>query len=265
MRRNRPKDAELQRKMSEDTSKSPTEAPTALADVISEGELSLFDDSEHLGEGESPQAQLRAEELAFAAVVGAKLRKARKAAGYTESAAGMALSHKGVTQISLFENGRRPISLPNLKLLADLYGVTTDWLLDRHDDILACPQESNQAVLKGVVVATLAHDFTAFVSGLAQRNALMIEGLSADRVLLRKTATLSEELVSALEVFKRHAKDFEGMRGGAKLGRLIGELHGSMGECLKRQRLEEAMAEHELHVPAPEKVRAKVQQMMLML
>ncbi|MCK2122078.1 helix-turn-helix transcriptional regulator [Pseudomonas sp. PNPG3] len=251
--------------MSEDTFKSPTEALNELPAVLSEEKTGLFDDSEHLGEGESPQAQLRAEELAFAVVVGAKLRKARKAAGYTESAAALALSHKGVTQISLFENGRRPISLPNLRLLADLYGVTTDWLLDRHDDILACPQESNQAVLKGVVVATLSHDFSTFVSAMAQRNALILEGLGKDRVLLRNTAALAEELVSALEVFQRHAKDFEGMRGGAKLGRLIGELHGSMGECLKRQRLEEAMADHELQVPAPERIREQVQQMMLSL
>ncbi|WP_060495210.1 helix-turn-helix domain-containing protein [Pseudomonas sp. GTC 16482] len=251
--------------MSEDTFKSPTEATNELPAVLSEGKSSLFDVSENLGEGESPQAQLRSEELAFAMVVGAKLRKARKAAGYTESTAALALSHKGVTQISLFENGRRPISLPNLRLLADLYGVTTDWLLDRHDDILACPQESNQAVLKGVVVATLAHDFTSFVSAMAQRNALMIEGLSADRVLLRQTAHLSEELASALKVFQKHAKDFEGMRGGAKLARLIGELHGSMGECLKRQRLEQAMAEYELHVPAPERIQEQVQQMMLRL
>lgn len=263
MRRNRHADAELQRKMSEDTFKPANEALPVAQSVHSEGGTGLFDASEDLGIGAGPQAQLRAEELAFAAVVGAKLRKARKAAGYTESTAALALSHKGVTQISLFENGRRPISLPNLRLLADLYGVTTDFLLDRHDDILACPQESNQAVLKGVVVATLSHDFSTFVSAMAQRNALMIEGLSADRTLLRRTAVLAEDLADALTVFKRHAKDFDGMRNGAKLDRLVGELHVSMSECLKRQRMEQAMAEYELPVPSPEKVRDQVKQMML--
>jgi transcriptional regulator with XRE-family HTH domain len=265
MRSNRPSDTEKRAKMSEDTSIKPSERKSAPSNDSIEANSSLFAESEDLGLGAGPLAQLREQESAYMKVVGARLRKARKAAGLSESAAGLALDHNGVTQISLFENGHRFPSMLNLKRLADLYGVTTDYLLGRNEDILSCPEEGNQAVLRGVMVATLTHDFTTFVNGMAQRNALMIQGLSSDRVLLRSVAGLSEDLVQALEVFKRYAPDFEGIRGGAKLGRLVGELHGSMGECIRRQRMEQAMADHELVVPAPEVVRQKVEQMMLTL
>lgn len=265
MPRNRSSDREIQAKMSEDTSIQPSERQTALSHDSIEANQSLFAASEDLGEAAGPQALLREKEMELAAIVGPRLRKARKAAGYTESTAGLALAHSGVSQISLFENARRPTSVLNLKMLADLYGVTTDYLLGRHDDILASPEEGNQAVLRGVIVASLSQDFSSFVSTLATRNALMLEGLSSDRVLLGQVATISQELADALDVFKRHAKDFEGMRGGAKLGRLIGELHGSMGACLKRQRLEKAMADHEAGAPSPEQIVARVQQMVLTL
>lgn len=265
MRSNRSSDTEKRAKMSEDTSIKPSERKIVPSNDSIEANSSLFAETEDLGLGAGPLAQLREQESAFMKVVGARLRKARKAAGLSESAAGLALDHNGVTQISLFENGHRFPSMLNFKLLADLYGVTTDYLLSRHEDILACPEEGNQAVLRGVMVATLTHDFTSFVSGMAQRNALIIQGLSSDRVLLRNVAGLSEDLVQALEVFKRYAPDFEGIRGGAKLGRLVGELHGSMGACIKRQRMEQAMADHDLVVPSPEVIKQKVEQMMLTL
>lgn len=264
MPRNRSSDREKRSKMSEDTSIQPSTRKNAPNDSI-EADRSLFPATENLGIGEGPAAQLREQESAFMKVVGARLRKARKAVGLSESAAALSLDHNGVTQISLFENGHRFPSMLNLKLLADLYGVTSDYLLSRNDDILGGPEEANQAVIRGVIVASLTHDYTTFVSGMAQRNALMIQGLSVDRQLLRSTAQLSEELAQALEVFKRHAPDFEGMRGGAKLGRLVGEIHVSMGACIKRQRQEQAMADYELLPPAPAVLAEKVQQMLLTL
>lgn len=265
MRPNRPSGTEKRAKMSEDTSIKPSERKIVPSNDSIEANSSLFAETEDLGQGAGPLAQLREQESVFMKVVGARLRKARKAAGLSESAAGLALDHNGVTQISLFENGHRFPSMLNLKLLADLYGVTTDYLLNRNDDILACPEEGNQAVLRGAVVACLSHDFNTFVNGMAQRNALVLQGLSSDRVLLRNVAGLSEDLVQALEVFKRYAPDFEGIRGGAKLGRLVGELHGSMGQCLKRQRMEQEMADYELVAPPPEVIVQKVEQMMLTL
>lgn len=227
-----------------------------------DGALSLFAGDVDLGEDAGKTAVQKAEEARLMAIVGRKLRRARKAAGLSESAAGIHLAQRGVTMISLYENGHRLPSLSNLRLMAELYGVTTDYLLDMHDDILLMPEEGNQAVLRGIISTSLVADFTRFTESLANRNAIMIEALSVDRVLLSDVAALAVDLVSALQVFKKHAPDFEEIRGGAKLARLVGELNGSMSHQIKRRKQEEALLDFEAYHPTPEKIAQQVQQLL---
>jgi transcriptional regulator with XRE-family HTH domain len=243
------------------TAANATEAEGASGDIRS-AELSLFSESEDLGVGAGSNERRRAEETRLMGIVGRKLRRARKAAGLSESAAGLALAQEGVTMISLYENGHRLPSLANLRLLAQLYGVTTDYLLDMHDDILAEPEEGNQAVLRGIISASLMGQFGQFVDGISRRNAIMIEALSLDRALLSNLAGVATDLVSALNVVKTHAPEFEEIRGGAKLVRLVGELHGSMSEQIRRRAREEAMADYEPFCPAPEQIAKQVQQLL---
>lgn len=224
--------------------------------------LSLFCDSDDLGVGAGKSERRRAEESKLMAVLGAKLRRARKAAGLSESAAGLALAQEGVTMISLYENGHRLPSLTNIRLMAQLYGVTTDYLLDMHDDILAEPEEGNQAVLRGIISASLMGQFGQFVDVMSRRNSVMIEALSLDRALLSSLAVVATDLVSALNVVKTHAPEFEEIRGGAKLVRLVGELHGSMSEQIRRRAREEAMADYEPFYPAPDQIAQHVQQLL---
>jgi transcriptional regulator with XRE-family HTH domain len=224
--------------------------------------LSLFCESEDLGVGAGKSERRRAEESKLMAVVGAKLRRARKAAGLSESAAGLALAQEGMTMISLYENGHRLPSLSNVRLMAQLYGVTTDYILDMHDDILAEPEEGNQAVLRGIISASLMGQFGQFVDVMSRRNSVMIEALSLDRALLSSLAVVATDLVSALNVVKTHAPEFEEIRGGAKLVRLVGELHGSMSEQIRRRAREEAMADYEPFCLAPEQIAKQVQQLL---
>ncbi|WP_219097605.1 helix-turn-helix domain-containing protein [Pseudomonas sp. UMAB-40] len=224
--------------------------------------LSLFCESEDLGVGAGKSERRRAEESRLMAVLGAKLRRARKAAGMSESAAGLALAQEGVTMISLYENGHRLPSLSNIRLLAQLYGVTTDYLLDMHDDIVAVPEEGNQAVIRGIISTALVGEFGQFVDAMARRNSIMIEALSLDRALLSSLAVVATDLVSALNVIKTHAPEFEEIRGGAKLVRLVGELHVSMSEQIRRRAREEAMANYEPYYPAPEQIVKQVQQIL---
>lgn len=243
------------------TAASATETDQASGDPRSAA-LSLFCESEDLGVGAGSNERRRAEETRLMGIVGRKLRRARKAAGLSESAAGLALAQEGVTMISLYENGHRLPSLANLRLMAQLYGVTTDYLLDMHDDILAEPEEGNQAVLRGIISASLMGQFGQFVDGISRRNAIMIEALSLDRALLSNLAGVATDLVSALNVVRTHAPEFEELRGGAKLVRLVGELHGSMSEQIRRRAREEAMADYEPFYPAPEKIAEQVQQLL---
>jgi transcriptional regulator with XRE-family HTH domain len=222
---------------------------------------SLFG-SEYLGEGEGLNERTKAEEDRLAVICGRKLRRARQNAGLTLSAAGIALALKGVTNVSLYENGHRMPPTAHVRALAQLYGVTTDYLLDMHDDILAEPEEGNQAVLRGIVTASLSQNFTQFVETIANRNSIMIEALSLDRVLLAEVAVIATELAAALGVVKAHAEDFDGIRGGAKLVRLISELHVSMGKQIQRRKREESLLECEAYQPAPEMIVQQVQQLL---
>jgi transcriptional regulator with XRE-family HTH domain len=193
---------------------------------------SLFDESVDLGVGSSPTDLTRQAEAELMAIVGPRLRKARRLAKYSESAAGLALAHKGVTQVSLFENGHRAPSLHNLTLLARFYGTTTDYLLGMHDDVAMAPEEGNQAVLCGVMAEAMSGHFHGMVNAMAKRSAIMLEGFSLDRQLLNKLAKQVTELCTAVEVVARKP-EFEEVRGGAKLVRLIDELRGSMQEQIK--------------------------------
>ena len=225
--------------------------------------LSLLSESEEeLGAGAGMNERRRAEELRLAGIIGPKLRRARKLAGMSESAAGLALAQSGITMVSLYENGHRLPSVTNIRLMAQLYGVTTDYVLDMHDDIVAVPEEGNQAVLKGVISSSLSLQFSQFIDAITHRNAIMIEALSLDRVLLSQLAVVTTDLVSALNVFKTHAPNFDEIRGGAKLVRLIGELHGSMSEQIKRREREEAMADFEPFYPSQEQIKQQVQQLL---
>lgn len=237
----------------EQTGQEPGDTPVTSA---------LFCESEDLGVGAGMNERRRAEEARLSGILGRKLRRARRLAGFSESQAGLALAQEGMTMISLYENGHRLPSLINVRLMAQLYGVTTDYLLDMHDDILAEPEEGNQAVLLGVISTSLTGEFGRFVEALSRRNSIMIEALSLDRVLLTQIAGISRELVSALNVFKTHANNFDEIRGGAKLDRLVSELHGSMSEQIRRRAREEAMVDYEPCGPAPEQIAKQVQQLL---
>lgn len=223
---------------------------------------SLFDESVDLGVGSSPTDLTRQAEAELMAIVGPRLRKARRLAKYSESAAGLALAHKGVTQVSLFENGHRAPSLHNLTLLARFYGTTTDYLLGMHDDVAMAPEEGNQAVLCGVMAEAMSGHFHGMINAMAKRSAIMLEGFSLDRQLLNKLAKQVTELCTAVEVVARKP-EFEEVRGGAKLVRLIDELRGSMQEQIKRVE-RESMALNEVDAPevGPEVIKQKVQQLL---
>lgn len=248
----------------ESFSSMPTNKPTAT-EAVENVAGCLFDESVDLGENAGATAMQRAADADLMAVIGRKLKRARKAAGMSESVAALHLAHEGVTQISLFENGKRYPGIRNLRLLASLYGVTTDFLVDLHDDILAGPEDSNQVVLRNIVSNSLSEHFTQFVGNLAQRNAIMIEGLSVDRKLLRQTVRRVAELTEAMAVVTRQP-EFEELRGGAKLARVIAEIHESMGAFVTKDRLESlALEDERQETISPAHIKQQAEQLMIQL
>lgn len=190
-----------------------------------------------------------------------RLVRARRAAGFKSADVAQHLGHANLTMISLFENGRRSPSLKNLQLMADLYCVTTDYLLGRTDDLGLSPEEGNQALIAGILKGVTAAYNEKYLSGLASVTAIAVEGASMDRVLLGKVADISIELSDSLAVIrKHHGSAFESMRGGGKLERLIYELSASVESRVSSKKREKALIEYEHPVCTVQQVSMAVQQ-----
>jgi transcriptional regulator with XRE-family HTH domain len=200
------------------------------------------------------------EEQVLRDIVAKRLVRARRAASFKSDEVARRLGHANLTMISLFENGRRSPSLKNLQLLADLYSVTTDYLLGRTDDIGLAPEEGNQALITGVLKSVLTSYNDKYLSGLAAVTAVAVEGASMDRVLLGRVADISVELSGSLAVVrKHHGSAFESMRGGGKLERLIHELSSSVESRVLSKKREKALIEYEHPIFTAQQVAASVQ------
>jgi transcriptional regulator with XRE-family HTH domain len=222
--------------------------------------LAMFEPDE-CGEGMSPSSRAKDEEQALRDVVASRLVRARRAAGLKDLEVAKRLGHSNLTMISLFENGHRSPSLKNLQVLADLYEVTTDYLLGRTDDLGLAPEEGNQALITGVLTAVLGKYNQRYLEGLARVTAISVEGASMDRVLLGRVAEISIELSDALAVIrKHHGSAFEGLRGGGKLERLISELSVSVKDRIASKQRESALIEFDHPVCTVQQVSEAVQQ-----
>ncbi|MBV4524361.1 helix-turn-helix domain-containing protein [Pseudomonas sp. SWRI74] len=222
--------------------------------------LAMFEPDE-CGEGMSPSSRAKDEEQALRDVVASRLVRARRAAGLKDLEVAKRLGHSNLTMISLFENGHRSPSLKNLQVLADLYEVTTDYLLGRTDDLGLAPEEGNQALITGVLTAVLGKYNQRYLEGLARVTAISVEGASMDRVLLGRVAEISIELSDSLAVIrKHHGSAFEGLRGGGKLERLISELSVSVKDRIASKQRESALIEFDHPVCTVQQVSEAVQQ-----
>lgn len=189
---------------------------------------------------------VKQEDQALRDIVAKRLKRARHAAGFTMEAVANRLGYTNMTQMSLFESGKRAPSLRVTLRLADLYSVTTDYLLGRTDDIGLAPEEGNQALITGVLKDVLTSYNDKYLSGLAAVTAIAVESTSMDRVLLGTVAGISVELSDSLAVIrKHHGSAFESMRGGGKLERLIHELSCSVESRILSKQREEALIEFE--------------------
>lgn len=221
----------------------------------------MFDPGE-CGEGMAPADRSREEEQSILNAVAKRLVRARRASGFTQADIALRLGHANLTMISLFEGAKRAPSLRNLQILADTYGVTTDYLLGRTDDLGLVPEEGNQALIKGIVKGVLRGYHEKYLDELATITAISVESASMDRVLLDQVATTSIELTDALATIQRHHGNVfeEKLRGGAKLARLIAELSISVKARIDSKQRQKALLEYDHPVCTVQQVEIAVQQ-----
>ena len=150
--------------------------------------------------------------------VGRRLRAARKACGITQDKASEVIGHKGVTQLSLAEDGQRLPPLMTLIQLSDLYSVPIDYLIGRIDDPIAERGEHNQGLITRVVSTTIKEQFETFAQSVAEQAAVTISGFSDDRDDMIAMCGAAEEAMAALNRVKELNPEFdEDWRGSAKL------------------------------------------------
>lgn len=224
---------------------------------------SLFT-AEESGEGMGPDSIIQEQEDEILKALGARLVRARNANKIKPQEVVRYLGHSSLTMISLYENGRRAPSLRNLVKLADAYGVTTDYLLNRTDDLELQPEEGNQALIKAALKGALAAYTEQFLDGMAQSSSITIESLSGDHVLLDRLTEQFAELRASLTVIRQHhGQQFEQLRGGAKLVRLVGEIEDTLTPRIKRKAHVKALAEYEHPTCDPQKIEQAVKQLLL--
>lgn len=186
--------------------------------------------------------------------LGARLREAREVAGLTLIEAAEKLGYSQPVQLSLMENGNRPVTLRVVIQLAGLYGTTTDFLCGLVEDADRDPVVAVQRHAAALVAAQVMRltEEMARVSGEAvqqlmpslgdgQRMATLVieahRALDSVRTLnpsfdtkMRSGAQLIAKLQLAHEAATRYVSQVERGRRAMQLRTLRGEAHRMDGE-----------------------------------
>jgi transcriptional regulator with XRE-family HTH domain len=150
--------------------------------------------------------------------VGRRLRAARLCARISEEEAASVIGHKGITQISLAENGNRLLPVLYVIKLCDAYGVSLDYIMGRVNDPVADPIETNQGAITRSVSVTIEGTFKSFVEALSNHATQTILAGREDRRDVDSVLEKASELKSAYERMKQINPAFEDeIRGAARL------------------------------------------------
>lgn len=202
-------------------------------------------------------------------VVGRRLKAARRAAQMTETKAALAIGHKNVTQLSLWESGDRLPPHVELVKLAKLYAVPLDYLCGLTDDPLADPLENNQGVIARAVADAIQDQWDSFTKITAQHAAVAIMGQRQDRADLQLVNEASKAIKRALSRVKELNPDFEDeYRGSANLENALDRLEAVVARFEKRvesERLAKRCIESEVALKALADTEARITQFLLPL
>lgn len=163
---------------------------------------------------------------ALARAVGKRLKAARRAAGVSQAQAAARLNQKGITQISLAEDGKRMPTLLDMVKYADLYAVPIDFLLARIDDPIAEAQEQGQAMIVRSVAHSIGGMFGQFANAVAAHVSISLSHLRQDRADLQDAIEAADEVERALTKVRELNPEFDELRNGAKLESTVKRLAG---------------------------------------
>jgi len=188
-------------------------------------------------------------------IVGARLRASRIAARLSMGAAASKLRHKGITQVSLAEDGKRLPPLLDLLKYADLYCVPVDFLLGRIDDPIAETSEHAQGLMVRSVTHSMGPLFAKLTEALASNVAVSLSGLREDRGDLTDVIQLAGEIEQTMDRMRQLNPEFDDLRGGSKLLLLTSQM-ASIGRRvesrIRNERIQYEMIDRALDVEEAE-------------
>lgn len=154
-----------------------------------------------------------------------RLRAARRASGMKQPEVANLVGQKGMTQVSLWEAGKRLPKLEDLINMARIYGVPMDFLCGLSDDPLADREENNQGFLANLISSAIQKNHLSWLNATSQSVAIAIKSQSQDRHDLGKIASRLLEVLRAYERVKELNPGFdEDIRGASNLEDALGKL-----------------------------------------
>lgn len=151
------------------------------------------------------------------ATVARRLRAARAACGLSQLQAADALGHKGATQISLAEDGKRVPPISDLFKLADLYCVSLDFLVGRIDDPIAEAEEHQSGLVARAVANSIAECVETFTKAVSEHVAIVLSGHREDRVDLQKAIKIGDDLKFAINRLRELNPGYDELKGASRI------------------------------------------------
>jgi transcriptional regulator with XRE-family HTH domain len=188
-------------------------------------------------------------------IIGTRLRAARRGAGFSQIEAAHQIGHKGVTQVSLAEDGKRIPPLIDLIKLANLYCVPLDFLVGRIDDPIAEAEEQSNGLVVRAVSNSISNCISTFTKAVSEHVGVVLSGQREDRLDLQAAVRLSDQLNIAIERLKEINPEYQDLKGGTKLESIINDLivlSDRYKQRIKREESQRAMIETVLQLDAIE-------------
>lgn len=144
---------------------------------------------------------------------GARLREARETAGMNLTDAATSLGYSQPVQLSLMENGKRPVTMAVMVKAAKLYGTTADFLCGLVEDSDRDPA----AALQRHIAARLTGDLQRLIEHFRRVSVDTVRELMPSTADAQRLAASVIELNTVMALFKQRNPKFEDMRVGATL------------------------------------------------
>lgn len=137
--------------------------------------------------------------------LGARLREAREVAGLTLTAAAEQLGYSQPVQLSLMENGNRPLTFRVAVQLAGMYGTTTDYLAGLTTDMDRDPATAVQRL----IASRLAGEVRGLLGQVAAAGVEVVRELRPDVARTARLAAAVSAAASTLQCLRQAWPEFD--------------------------------------------------------